>query len=406
MCTAGLLKRLMTIVLTLGLPAVVAAQEPAPTSRTAAIEQEQAEKERSLHPYVLTRAEKVVARLGDLLAGGGSVSVYPFFESAYSGGGFAFGAGYRRFVSSYNTLDVRGSYTITGYKRAEVEFTAPRLFARRGELKMIGGFREATRAAFYGIGNETAKADRTNFDFQRPFASATLNIKPTRRLWSFGGGVEYTQWSQRPGEGTFPSVETVYTPQNLPGLGAKVTYLHTHGTAAFDWRTSPGYARRGGFYGVSAHDFTDSDSNFGFQQVDYEVIQHFPILRETWTISLHALAKTTTDKGDQQIPFFMLPSLGGGSTLRGFSSQRFRDRNSLLLQAEWRIMVSRYLDTAVFYDAGKVTARTSELDFKKLKHDYGFGARFHGPFSTALRLELARSNETGLAIIFAASPVF
>ena len=182
--------------------------------------------------------------------------------------------------------------------------------------------------------------------------------------------------------------------------------MHTQGTAAFDWRTAPGYTRRGGFYGVTVHDYTDTDSNFGFNQVNYEVIQHFPILRETWAISLHGLATTTSDKGDQEIPFFMLPSLGGGSSLRGFSSHRFRDRNSILLQAEWRIMVNRYLDTAVFYDAGKVTARTSELDLKKLKHDYGIGARFHGPFATLLRLELARSNETGLAMIFAASPVF
>jgi hypothetical protein len=401
------LKRLTAIVVAIGTSAAgVAAQQAPPTSRTAAIEQEQAEKEKAVRPYIATRGERVVTRLGDLLAGGGSLKWYPFFDSAYAGGGFAFGAGYRRYVSPYNSIDVRGSYTVTGYKRAEVEFLAPRLFTRRGELRVIGGFREATRAAFYGIGTDTAKVNRTSFDFQRPHVSATLHVKPTRRLWNFGGGVEYTQWSQRPGEGAFPSVETAYTPQNLPGLGAKVTYLHTHGTAAFDWRTSPGYTRRGGFYGVTAHDFTDGDSNFGFQQVDYELIQHIPVLRETWTISLHALARTTTDKGGQEIPFFMLPSLGGGSTLRGFSSHRFRDRNSLLLQAEWRVRVNRFLDTAVFYDAGKVTARTSDLDFKKLKHDYGFGARFHGPLATALRLEVARSNETGLAIIFAASPAF
>lgn len=392
--------------LSVALPALAAAQEPAATSRTAAIEQEQAEKEKSLHPYVATRGERTVATLGEILEGGGPVSWYPYFESAYSGGGFAFGAGYRHFVSPYNTIDLRGSYSVSGYKRAEVELTAPRLFTRRGKLSVLGGWREATQAGFYGIGTDSAKADRTNYDFQRPYASATLEVKPTRRLWTFGGGLELTQWSQRPGQGAFPSIETLYTPQDLPGLGAKVTYVHTQGTAAFDWRTSPGYARRGGFYGVTVHDYTDTDSNFGFNQVDYEAIQHFPILRETWAISLHALARTTADKGDQETPFFMLPSLGGGSSLRGFSSHRFRDRNSLLLQAEWRIMVNRYLDTAVFYDAGKVTARTSELDLKKLKHDYGIGARFHGPFTTLLRLELARSNETGLAMIFAASPVF
>ena len=65
-------------------------------------------------------------------------------------------------------------------------------------------------------------------------------------------------------------------------------------------------------------------------------------------------------------------------------------------------MVNRFLDTAFFYDAGKVTARTEDLDFDGLKSDYGFGVRFHGPFATPLRVELARSNE-GLRLVFATS---
>jgi len=68
-------------------------------------------------------------------------------------------------------------------------------------------------------------------------------------------------------------------------------------------------------------------------------------------------------------------------------------------------MANRFLDTAVFYDAGKVTARTADLDFDGLKSDYGFGLRFHGPFSTPLRVELARSKE-GLSFVFSAGPSF
>ncbi len=115
--------------------------------------------------------------------------------------------------------------------------------------------------------------------------------------------------------------------------------------------------------------------------------------------------ETAFNKSNQQIPFFMLPAIGGGSSLRGFTSWRFRDQNSLLLQAEWRIMVNRFLDTALFYDAGKVTARTSDLDFDHLKSDFGFGVRFHGPIATPLRVELAKSNE-GLQLVFSASAAF
>ena len=67
------------------------------------------------------------------------------------------------------------------------------------------------------------------------------------------GGAEYSQWTQKHGEGTDPSVEEVYTPATLPGLGAKVTYLHSQGTVGFDWRHrrpttrgAAGYLRRDG----------------------------------------------------------------------------------------------------------------------------------------------------------------
>jgi hypothetical protein len=381
------------------------APQPQTTTREAAIEQAQAEKVKTLHPYVTNKGERVFQRLDTLLEGG-AVRWHPFFDSAYSGGGFTLGVGHTTYVGGYNSIDVRGSYSIAGYKRAEVEFVAPRMFNRRAQLNLLGGWREATQVGFYGLGPDTSKDDRTNYLFNRPYASGLFTIFPARRVLMLRGGAEWTRWSQESGEGTFPSVETRYTPATLPGLGAEVDYLHTQGTVGIDWRTSPGYTRRGGFYGVTLHDFNDRDKNFGFQQVEYEAIQHLPILREAWVLSFRGRVQTAFDKDDQQIPFFMLPSVGGGSSLRGFSSWRFRDHNSLLLQAEWRIMVNRYLDMAFFYEAGKVAARRSDLDLDGLKDDYGFGLRFHGPFATPLRIEFARSRESSLSFIFSSSASF
>ncbi|HJZ73114.1 MAG TPA: BamA/TamA family outer membrane protein [Vicinamibacterales bacterium] len=382
----------------------VAAQEQEPQTRQAEIEQAQADRVKDLHPYVPGKMEALLGRAEDILVNG-VPSWHPDFTSAYYGGGFTLGIGYARHVSPYNMIDVRGSYTILGYKRIEAEFTAPRLFHRRGSLSVIGGWREATQAAFYGIGMDTSKADRTNFDFQQPYGSATLTLRPRRRLLLLRGGLELSKWSQLPGEGDFPSVDQVYTPDTLPGLGAKTTHVHSQGTVGVDWRTSPGYTRRGGFYGITLHDYADPDEKFGFRRIDYEAIQHVPILRETWVISLRGEAQTSYPKGNQQIPFFLLPYVGSGSTLRGFTSHRFRDQNRIVLEAEWRIMVNRFIDTAVFYDAGKVTALKSDLDFSGLKSDYGFGVRFHGPFLTPLRVEVAKSPE-GARLVFATQPIF
>jgi hypothetical protein len=259
---------------------------------------------------------------------------------------------------------------------------------------------------FFGTGTAaTSHDDRANYGFEQPYIGAKLDVMPTRKLLTLGAGAEYSQWKQKPGGGAAPSVEEVYTPDTLPGLGASINYLHTEGSVGLDWRPSPTYARRGGAYSVTLHDFADSDDRYGFRRVDYDAVQHLPLLRETWVLSLHGRVETTYGRDDQQIPFFMLPALGGGSTLRGFSSWRFRDNHSLLLQAEWRVMVNRFLDMAIFTDAGKVTARRGDLDFDGLKSDYGLGFRFHGPLATALRVELAKSNE-GLAIVFSSKAAF
>ena len=382
-----------------------AAERDAET-RAAALARVKAEKAKAVHVYEPNKAEQWLDRAETLLLTGG-LHFHPFFESAYAGGGFTLGAGYRRFVSPYNTVDLRGSLTFSGYKRVEAEFLAPRLFNRRGVLSVIGGWREATHVGFYGIGTaQTSSDDRANYSFTQPYVSGRLEVWPTRRLFVVGGGLEYSQWDQGPSErGPAPSVEEIYTPETLPGLGAKPTYLHAEGSAALDWRTSAGYSRRGGAYGVTVHDFADHNSAFGFRRVDYDAIQHIPLLRDAWVLSLHGRIETTYTGDDEQIPFFMLPALGGGSTLRGFPSWRFRDKHSLLLQAEWRVLANRFLDMAVFYDAGKVVSRRAEISFDGLKSDFGLGFRLHGPAATPLRIELAKSNE-GIALVFSSKAAF
>jgi hypothetical protein len=315
------------------------------------------------------------------------------------------GVGYRRHVSAYSLIDVRGSFTVKGYKRVEGAFMAPRLFDRRGSLTIIGGWRDATRVGFYGIGINTSINDRTNYRFTQPYGTATFDLWPARKLLLLHGGVELSRWDIKPGKGDEPSTDTVYTPETLPGLGTSTTYLHSEATVALDSRPAPGYARRGGYYGVSFHDYHDQDGRYGFRRTDYEAIQHVPILREAWVLSLHGELQLANAANNQTVPFFMLPALGGGSSLRGFASWRFRDLNSLLLSADWRVIANRFLDMALVYDAGRVAAHRSDLTSAPLKSDYGVGFRFHGPMTTPLRVEFVGGNE-GLSVVFSAKAAF
>jgi hypothetical protein len=391
----------------IGAAAGAHAQEtaPPPASRTAAIEQEQAQKAAALHPFKPGKVEATLDRVEDLVVSG-RLHVHPFFQSAYAGGGFTLGAGYMTHVSAYNMVDLRGSITFSGYKRIEAAFLAPRLFDRHATLTLIGGWREATQVGFYGIGTEnTSKANRANYSFDQPYASAAIQFRPTRKLLILHGGLEVSEWNQGAGSGSAPSVDAVYTPASLLGLGSSPAYLHTNAGVELDWRAAPGYARAGGAYSIMFHDFRDHDTEFGFRQTDYDAVQHLPILRDTWVLSLHGRLELANAAEDQTIPFFMLPALGGGSSLRGFPSWRFRDLNSLLMQADWRVLANRFLDMAVFYDAGRVSARRSDLASGALKSDYGIGFRLHGQLATPLRIEFAKSNE-GLALVFSSKAAF
>ena len=213
----GRLKRAISI----GVVAIAfsgaAAAARAQDSREAEIAQAKAEKAKVLHPYVPTKAEDLLDRAEELLLTGG-LHWHPFFDSAYAGGGFTLGAGYRRYVSSYNTVDLRGSITFSGYKRSKPSSWRRACSIAAASLSVIGGWREATQVGFYGIGTApTSQDDRANYSFTQPYASGHARGLADAQAVRLGGGLEDSQWEQGPGGGRDPSVEEVYTPATLPG---------------------------------------------------------------------------------------------------------------------------------------------------------------------------------------------
>jgi len=82
--------RAVTVVRQLAILAMFAAspasaQEPA--TRAEALEQAQAEKATRVRPYEPGKAEKYLDRAEEIMTTGG-LRLHPFFQSAYSGGGY------------------------------------------------------------------------------------------------------------------------------------------------------------------------------------------------------------------------------------------------------------------------------------------------------------------------------
>jgi outer membrane protein assembly factor BamA len=105
------------------------------------------------------------------------------------------------------------------------------------------------------------------------------------------------------------------------------------------------------------------------------------------------------------VPFYLMPSLGGQNTLRGYYDYRFHDNDMQVFNAESRWALFTHVDAAVFVDAGKVAPRAGDLDFKDLKRSYGAGLRVHNATSTLARLDIGHSTE-GWRMFFKISDPF
>ena len=301
------------------------AQAPDPDTRESVIEDAQADKATKLQPYVPSKGEQVVTRIESTLLY--STSRWrPYFENAYRGGGFALGVAYMHHVSAYNFIDVRGSYSIRSYKRAEAEFVVSS--AVSPPRKAVGHRRLAR-------GDAGRFLRHGNLDFPR--RSHELRVAATVRIGSAHGQAD----EALPDAHRRRRVE--------PGVAAARTGLVSVGRVRLHARNAPRTWRRANLPADAGHgrirlapcarlraswrvlwrdlhDYNDRDEAFGFRRIDYEVIQHVPILRESVD---HLAARPAFDHLEEERSGH--PVLPAAVTrrrvdLRGFYSWRFRDR--------------------------------------------------------------------------------
>lgn len=370
----------------------------AQSTRAEAIAREQAEKARALGVEGPSNAEKVIRRvlLSPLLSGGDGV--YPWFGSVYSGTGMALGVGYLKRLENAAYVNVQTGFSLNNSKMARATIAAPELIHDLVQVEATAQWLEARGVSFYGSGPDSERATRSRYDYKPLEIGGNATIKPGRYLWLSGGY-------------SFLDINTTldvprFRPSEMPGIDRSLTFQVARATVALDTRTSPGYSTRGGFYRVTVERHHESgDRPFSFQTKEFEAVQLLPVLREQFVLAGRAMMTIATPDSGHEVPVMLAPFLGSGSTLRGFANRRFSDRNRVLLTGEYRWRPSRYLDMALFLDAGQVAPNRRDFEFSAFETAWGIGARFHGPNFNALRIEVARSRE-GIRLVFAGSQAF
>jgi outer membrane protein assembly factor BamA len=198
-----------------------------------------------------------------------------------------------------------------------------------------------------------------------------------------------------PGTDTrFPSIERLFDATTVPALDRQPDYGYAGAFIQYDRRDEPLNPRSGGLYRAEGSYYDDRDTHsYSFRRWDLELQQYFPFFNERRVVAFRSkLALTDTNPG-QDVPFFLLPTLGGSEDLRGFSEFRFRDKDSLLFNLEYRWEAFSGLDLALFGDAGKVFKDRRDIDLNELKTAYGFGFRFNTHKSVFWRIDVGFGQE-------------
>lgn len=254
---------------------------------------------------------------------------------------------------------------------------------------------------FYGLGNATTQQTHVLFG-QRWYEGGLKVMDPVLSWLDLGVELGYLQPHIGPiPNSAIPSIEKLFGDVQAPGLTAQPAFLHykvralPHHPAILPYKLD---------YEISYDYYQDLDlSRFSFNKFEADLVNTVPLrwrrkealkgtnrLRDWFCvpkgagkvctfgyIALNGLLTLET-AAEQQVPFYLQPTLGGADlgdhdTLRGFLDYRFRAPNRMLLQGEYGHNIWGPLGVLGFYETGRVGIHASDLGFSQLHHDVGVG---------------------------------
>lgn len=386
------------------------AQAPAaPATRAEALEAIRAERARSLRPETRTRLERLLIYVEDsrLIARlNPPEGFYPVAGSLVRGGGLSAGGGYRwRPLQQRVLFDTSAQWSFRNYRSAQVTAGVPAV-AGRGLAVMTGArWFDYPQEDYFGLGRETRRDDRVSFTLRGVDTFAQVMARRARAFVMRGrlGVQRYDVATGR--DPRFPTLEARFTDATAPGRDDAPTFRYAEAAAGIDTRDQPGNTRGGGLYNLSIGAFRDGRGAFDFNRIDVTLLHVIPIFDKKRAIALHAAASRIDPVGSDRVPFFLMPTVGGTDSLRGFRDFRFRDAAAVTLNAEYRWEAFSGLDLALFVDAGDVGPTWRSIVGADLKSSWGLGFRFNTNRRVFLRLDVAGGRE-GPRIWIATSQVF
>ena len=334
----------------------------------------------------------------------GGVDDPALFGSASSGSGFVGGVGY---VNGTNrdsfkfTLDAR--YSTRTYENILANLEFPNRSAGKPVHAFIqAGYRDYKAVNFFGLGGSTSTDGESTFRLEDRRLTAGVSMLP-HKTTVVRAGIGLLNTHILSGDDD-PSVEAAFGPDQLPGAADSPEYVTYFGQLGFNF-FDEGFPPAGFSLNFEVARYDDRDEGFfNFTKLTADFITEVPLGYRNRRLAFRFRTSHAMADAGQEVPFYLMETLGGGTSLRGFDNYRFRDRRNLLMNLEYRWEVWTFADFALFADAGKVFDRAGDFDFSDLEAGYGFGLIIRSPIGGGtFRIDISNSHE-GFKIFFGSGP--
>ena len=314
--------------------------------------------------------------------------------AAFGGQGESAGIGIGGGVTlgSRTSVQVVGRVSAKQYEELEAVFSTPPAPVR---IELQASYQWRPEEQFYGLGQDSRQSQHTNFALRQKWVGWHTQVTPVRRVRI--GGEQKIVWLETEAgrSALFPPTELLFP--NLPGLDARMT-VDSIGPY-FDADLLQGEYRWGAMAHASAsYQRGLGDSRLSYFRYETELEGRMPVARGRSALVAQGSAELTRPQpGSDPVPFFLQPHIGGSSTLRGFSVDRFYGRNLVLATFEYRNQIHPNIQSYIFFDEGQIFDDASDLRWLNWHRNYGFGFRLGGRRGTAMRFEIGKGDE-GLTI--------
>ena len=335
---------------------------------------------------------------------------HPLLGGVAPGGGLGVGIGYTTPRSEDWFRDGSAMITVNRfwYLRGETGRQT-----NRSQIGVFGQMRNMGRLDFFGIGPDSSREARTDFRLRETTGGVRGYVRPIPAIRLGGYAAIYSPQLGSGGSPALSSIEEIFLPVEVPALNDDPTFTRYRGFVEFYYPQAADSADEGyrATYQIAGEAFRDRDLNrYNFHRFETETKQRFRGFRPGQRLTVHGLMALTNSDG--LVPYYLQYTLGGGgglsafrpdmlgtdgsmATVRSYQNYRFRDRDIVLMQAEYRIPLGRSIDATVFYDAGQVAGRAADL-FDGFKQGTGFSLSYMHKGATLGRVDVGYGAGEGL----------